>query len=335
MPGQNAKIAEKKTTTSLLRSWLELLRLPNLLTIPGDVALGYLIAERANHARLDLLLGFDLTKGKFESTGFIWATVATIALYIFGLVDNDASDAELDAKERPERPIPSGKISLKTAKTAAIAFMAAGLIAAFGAPKPTFHVAIILAILVYSYNNATKRNRLLGPLNMALCRLFSVILGYFAANGRHPLQEPALLVVGMTWLLYFTAVTMAAAGENDKKRSEGRFTILGVPFLWLATAPLATGALEVVRKVGEIPPSIFLAFAASIIFLAISMKNFIVFNSPNAPTTKSRAAVGELVRSIILIQSAGTAFLGYPYVALTLLLLWPVSSYASKWFQSS
>ena len=32
-------------------------------------------------------------------------------LYAAGMVLNDAFDAELDARERPERPIPSGRIS--------------------------------------------------------------------------------------------------------------------------------------------------------------------------------------------------------------------------------
>lgn len=37
--------------------------------------------------------------------------IASVSLYAGGVVLNDYFDREIDAKERPERPIPSGKVS--------------------------------------------------------------------------------------------------------------------------------------------------------------------------------------------------------------------------------
>jgi len=336
MPQGESTTTDAEKPRSAIRDWLSLVRLPNLLTLPGDAALGYLIAERAVDGRLNILLGFDLAKGRFETMSFLWVAASLLCLYVFGLVDNDLADAKLDAEERPERPIPSGAISRKAAGTAAAALLTLGLAAAIPTQKPTLHAAILLAVLIFAYNHHTKHDRLLGPLNMALCRVLSLTLGLLAAGGKDLLRyEPAFLAAAAVWLLYFMSLTMAATNENKSGRAEGRHTLLLVPFLWLSIAPFSTGALAVLAKVGEVPPSIFLGFAASIIFLLISIRNFFSLNNPDAPPKRKRAAIGEMVRSVILLQSAGTAFLGYPYVALALLMLWPLATAISTRFASS
>ena len=305
-------------------AWLELARLPNLMTVPGDVVLGYLAAEKTRGLPA-LLLGFDLAKGRFETLAAVWAVVTVLSIYVFGLFDNDVSDAALDAVERPERPIPSDRISRRAALAASWLLLAAGLSAARLAGPNLFVFACILAALVCSYNRMTKRHPIGGPFNMALCRVSSLIVGFVAAGvpGERALGNPALLVACMVWLLYFMALTMAASEENESGRPKrGRYILLLTPFLWIVLAPIGTGALDVMARVGTVPPSDFLGLAASGIFMFIVSKNHIVLNARSAPPEKTRAAIGELVRSVILLQSAGCAFLGYPYTAVATLLLW-------------
>src|SRR5690606_7298532 len=55
--------------------------------------------------------------------------IATIGLYGGGVVFNDVFDADLDARERPERPIPSGKVSVGGATKLAMALFFAGVVA--------------------------------------------------------------------------------------------------------------------------------------------------------------------------------------------------------------
>ena len=74
------------------RAFLELLRPANVTTALGDVLAGYAIAGLGNLPALPWLLG------------------ATVCLYAGGVVLNDVFDFEIDRRERPERPLPSGRI---------------------------------------------------------------------------------------------------------------------------------------------------------------------------------------------------------------------------------
>jgi len=96
------------TRKGRLTSLLELVRLPNVFTAPSDVAMGMAVsgvALTSSHAALLL---------------------ASACAYAGGMALNDACDAPLDAHERPERPIPSGRISR------ASAFGVAAVLSLFG-----------------------------------------------------------------------------------------------------------------------------------------------------------------------------------------------------------
>ncbi|MBR4318381.1 MAG: UbiA family prenyltransferase [Kiritimatiellae bacterium] len=75
--------------------WAELLRLPNLFTVPGDILAGWVLAGM---------------RGAFP----VLPIIASLCLYSAGLLLNDACDAKIDAHERPSRPIPSGRVKRST-----------------------------------------------------------------------------------------------------------------------------------------------------------------------------------------------------------------------------
>src|SRR5438067_1808835 len=93
--------------------WLRLMRLPNVFTAIADVAMGYLFVQR------------EVTDGLV--LGCLIA--ASAALYTAGIAFNDVFDREIDAKERPFRPIPSGQISLTSACLLATTLLIAGIAA--------------------------------------------------------------------------------------------------------------------------------------------------------------------------------------------------------------
>src|SRR5215467_11229836 len=85
--------------SSSLVAWLQLLRLPNVFTAVADVTMGYLVVL----GELRPALYFGLL------------VASSVLLYLSGMVLNDVFDAKVDAQDRPDRPIPSGRISRRAA----------------------------------------------------------------------------------------------------------------------------------------------------------------------------------------------------------------------------
>ena len=99
---------------SRLHDYAQLVRLPALPTALADICLGALAA--APCPRHWLPFGLLL--------------VASACLYMGGMVWNDFFDVEQDKRERPFRPIPSGKISRREAGLFGAALLAGGVLAA-------------------------------------------------------------------------------------------------------------------------------------------------------------------------------------------------------------
>lgn len=168
--------------------WPRLLRLPNFLTLPGDVLAGALLA------------------GAPLSPRILPAIAASVCLYSSGLLFNDLADASIDARERPERPLPSGAVTPSAVRTAATVLLLLGLLLAL--PAHSLPTAALLALAILLYDFAAKKSPFLGPLVMGLCRFLDLLLGSGpAALSPAPLAAAALLG------LYIALVTALARRE--------------------------------------------------------------------------------------------------------------------------
>ena len=85
---------------SKLLAYVQLLRLPNVFTAIADILMGYLFT----HPTLDPL---------WRSLPLV---LSSALIYLAGMVLNDVYDIEVDRAERPERPLPSGRIALGWAR---------------------------------------------------------------------------------------------------------------------------------------------------------------------------------------------------------------------------
>ena len=83
------------STGGPLQAWLELCRLPNVFTALADPLAGALLA------------GASWKNGP----GLVLLMLASGCLYTGGIVLNDWHDIEKDRVERPDRPLPSGRVS--------------------------------------------------------------------------------------------------------------------------------------------------------------------------------------------------------------------------------
>lgn len=144
----------------------------------------------------------------------VYATLALsgVLLYAGGVALNDVFDADLDAAERPERPIPSGQVSVKGGFWLGAALMASGAAAAFTVNVVAGVVATAVAYAAVVYDRWAKPNPLWGPLVMGACRGLNLLLGMAAA----PLLMPANAAWALVPVLYVAALTALSRGENGR-----------------------------------------------------------------------------------------------------------------------
>lgn len=147
-----------------MKAWLQLFRVPNLLTVPGDPLAGFLIASGG---RLDARV--------------IFAILASLCLYAAGLAMNDLADFAEDKRDRPKRPLASGAISRPAAWIAVGNLVIFGLGFSFAAGPNAALMGIGVILGVALYNFLTKRIAIIGALNMGVCRGLSLLLGAAAA----------------------------------------------------------------------------------------------------------------------------------------------------------
>ncbi len=207
------------------RAWLELLRLPNLFTVPGDVIVGWCLAGQ---------------RGVLPW----WGVLGSLCLYAAGLLMNDVADARVDARERPTRPIPSKRISRGRATTVALVLTLLGVVLA-GTGWP---VALILLALIGFYDLGGKSIPWVGVVTMGACRGANLLLGAAASwpTGAHPYGTLLWMAVGF-FICYIVAVSVVAKNEARPRATIGpwlRFTPLLLTlaliplFYWAGRAPL-------------------------------------------------------------------------------------------------
>jgi 4-hydroxybenzoate polyprenyltransferase len=128
------------------------------------------------------LAGMVLADGFLDPGPLFLLLLAVSLAYVAGMFLNDAFDAEVDAKERPERPIPAGEVGRNTIFLTGFAMLAASVVGlgyigrwTGTGPWPAgAGLALAAAILFYDWRH--KQNPF-GPLIMGLCR----VLVYVAA----------------------------------------------------------------------------------------------------------------------------------------------------------
>ncbi|MEZ4901296.1 MAG: UbiA-like protein EboC [Spirosomataceae bacterium] len=149
----------------IIKPYLQLARPANIVTAIADIMAGMAIAQFT-----------------FEVSPAYWLIPATIGLYGGGVVLNDVFDAQLDAIERPERPIPSGKVTVKSATIWGIFLLCLGVFSASVFSTLSGLIALIVALLAVVYDRFAKHNAVFGPLTMGLCRGGNLLLGMSAVS---------------------------------------------------------------------------------------------------------------------------------------------------------
>lgn len=193
---------QRVETGSPVRAYLQLLRLPAVFTAFADVFLGFLLV----HVALA------------PAAEFLALLAASGCLYLAGMVLNDLFDRKRDAAERPERPIPSGRVSPRSAACLAGVLILLGLGCAWAASPWSLLIAGLLVACILAYDGWLKSTPA-GPLAMGACRSLNVLLGASSAAVRFNQlwQLPQTYIAGALGV-YIAGVTWFARREADRSR---------------------------------------------------------------------------------------------------------------------
>lgn len=184
-------------------------------------------------------MGFIFIHQSFQPAGgLVFLILSTVCLYSAGMILNDVFDLEVDSRERPERPIPSGAVSLRVATLWGTGMLVAGFLFAvfsfllfgetenplwFGFEPGLVSLALIAAILLY---NKVLKKTPLAPIAMGSCRFLNIVLGMSLAGQEERVLFPMGLVIAASIGIFIAGVTWFARSEA-KEESDTRLLTFG------------------------------------------------------------------------------------------------------------
>ena len=256
-------------------AWWQLLRAGNVWTAVSNI-----------------LAGFLLVRGQWQPVGPLLALIAaSVLLYEAGMVLNDVFDAARDALERPERPIPSGRIARGVALRLGLGLLATGwffawLASLLSGQATPWLIGLLLVVAIVGYDAGLKATWS-GPIAMGLCRSLNVLLG--ASVAPHLIAQPAVGVVAVGVGIYTCGLTWFA--RREAQTSGRRDLLLG--------GLLLGGGLAVVAwlpALRAILPS--LAVWIGVWLLLLATVGGLIFRAISRPTPKT---VQRAIKTFILL----------------------------------
>jgi 4-hydroxybenzoate polyprenyltransferase len=148
--------------------------------------------------------------------------------YVGGMYLNDYFDRVIDARERPDRPIPSGAISAYTVATIGFVLLGCGfLLIAMAGVAAASVAAALLAAAVVAYDLRHKGNPF-GPAIMGACRA----LVYVTAAALTGTISAFIIVAAVAVAAYVAGLTYAARQESlDKVGNLWPLALVAAPLL--------------------------------------------------------------------------------------------------------
>jgi UbiA prenyltransferase family len=192
------------------------------------------------------LAGVVLAGGEATDSRVPWLMLALSLCYVAGMFLNDAFDREFDARHRPERPIPSGRVSARTVFGTGFGMLAAGLAVlawiglgiAGGTGGRALVAGLVLAVTIVFYDAYHKQNPL-SPLVMGLCRMLVYVTAAYAIVAAPPSE---VFLVALLLLSYLIGLTYIAKQEHlSRVANLWPLIFLALPLLWGARVSLTGG----------------------------------------------------------------------------------------------
>ena len=307
-----------------LLDYLRLLRIANVFTALADVMMGYACVQRAL-VPLPPLVGLLITSA---------------LLYLAGMVLNDVFDVATDRQQRPERPLASGRIRLRTARNLGFGLLVAGIAggwatalaaASDGPLHSSGFVAMLLAGCILAYDGGLKATPL-GPLLMGGCRSVNVLLGASLAGagvaGPAGLPFPTYVLVAAVGIgVYVAGVTWYARREAEGSEGwhlAGAILVMlsGIAFLGLLYRYFPPGFRPTL-------PARWWPLMLALLGLPIARRCAMAIANPGSDQVQ--LAVKHCLLSIIVLDAAVVFVVAGGHEALVVLSLLVPTVILSRW----
>lgn len=279
------------------RGVLALIRPPNVFTAFADALAGLLVLWALDVPVPDRGCAILLASGM---------------LYLAGIVLNDVFDQEIDARERPTRPIPAGLVTPRQATTLGVGLLGGGLAVAAWVGEGPATIAAMLVCCIVLYDAAAKHARI-GPLVMGGCRGLNVAMA-LSVGLPVPGAWPAIALAGPIVLgLYVAGLTYVARDEVDGNTARRART--GLVFL----AALAAVVVIAIVAAPGLPGSPW-AWPWLALALLLGWRNWSpLWRRHDGPSTGR--AIGGGILLIPVLDATFAAVAGVPFWATAVALL--------------
>jgi geranylgeranylglycerol-phosphate geranylgeranyltransferase len=176
------------------------------------------------HSGLVAIAGIELASaGTAPAWRAALAGLVTMCGWVAGLYAGDYYDRNIDARSKPDRPIPSGRVSPREAFSVMVGLIAVGYAAALALSVANLSVAVATTVLGIAYSKTFKSQAILGNFDRGVLGICAVFFGALA--GGTVWQPSVLLLAGLVFFHDSATNLVGAIRDVDGDRAAGCTTV--------------------------------------------------------------------------------------------------------------
>ncbi|ACX72932.1 UbiA prenyltransferase [Methanocaldococcus vulcanius M7] len=264
--------------------YLELIRIKNCITASFGGVIGYLISSN------------------FEIDIFKIILVYSVVFFIcaYGNVINDIFDIEIDKINKPFRPLPSGKISLKEAKFFSFLLLFTGLFLSVFINIYALIIAIINSIFLYLYGKKYKKYKPIG--NFLVGYLTGSVFLFGGVAGKNVYPVVILFLCSLFSIWGREIIKDFEDMEGDLK--EG---VVSLPIMYKEKSLFIASLLIIIAIILSPLPYIFGVFGISYLILIVLCDILflwaiiILLKNPTKKTASKVSKLLKIIMNIVLV----------------------------------
>jgi len=170
------------------------------------------------HSGLVAIAGYELAaQGQTVVWRVVLAALVTMCGWEAGLYAGDYYDRDIDARGKPLRPVPSGRVSAREAFLTMVGLIVAGCLCALALGVGNLVLAILTTVCGIAYSKTFKSRAILGTFDRGVLGVCAVLFGALAGGD---IARPAVLLLAALVFFHDAATNLVGAvrdvdGDRD------------------------------------------------------------------------------------------------------------------------